>query len=495
MNSIQWASGSEEVRAAVEGALLGNLDTNPTVEILRDNPRRRIFNLRDPDAQPLFVKQYRVATGRHRLRERIKDLLRQSPAERELRALRHLFSAGLAVPEPLGFGRLDTGDYLLVLPCYEGSSLELSPRGERWRSDLSEVGRVVGDFHRAGFVHRDLHAGNVLLTEAGPLIIDVQRVTRAKSEASRRADLGWLLAALALNTSTPDLLRLAEAARGFSRPWNSATREELRALVRAARARREEQARSRTRRSLRPGRRFERLKIAGGRGLALRPLTQGTVEEILSAYGSAESPGEAGRSRVDVEGRSFEVGEYLAEGFFADIVEATRGSGARRCWRAGHGLAARGIPALLPVAFVDWRSAGLPSRSALITEEPEGLIRPDDFLREKGGATALCDALLKLVLAMHRRGIAHDALTLDAIGLRRAEGQVEALITGLEGVRFRGTLSDEQRAEMLKDFDASLEGVIDPALRRDFLQSYSQRLPFKAKPELRDRLLQSVPEA
>ncbi len=494
MNSIQWASGSEEVRAAVEGALLGDLDTNPAVEILRDNPRRRIFILREPDAQPLFVKQYRVATGRHRLRERIKDLLRQSPAERELRALRNLFSAGLAVPEPLGFGRIDTGDYLLVLPCLEGCSLELSPRGERWRSDLSAVGRVVGDFHRAGFVHNDLHAGNVLPTEAGPLIIDVQRVTRAKSEASKRADLGWLLAALAPNTSTPDLLRLAEAAREFSRPWNSATREELRALVRATRARREEQARSRTRRSLRPGRRFARLKIAGGRGLVLRPHTQGAVEEILSAYESAELPGEAGRHRVEVEGRCFEVSGFLAEGFFADLVDAMRGSGARRCWCAGHGLAARGIPALLPVAFVDWRGAGLPSRSVLITEEPEGLIRPDDLLREEGGAVALCDALLDLILAMHRRGVCHDAFELDAIGLQRVEGRVVALVTDFEGVRFCGALSDDQRGEMLKALCESLRDLFGAELERALIERYAERIPFKAKPELREALLQSISE-
>jgi hypothetical protein len=157
---VEWQAGDVELGrgVAAELARLGAPDCR--ARELRDNPRRRILRVDHPSRGPLLVKQFRLGSGRHRGRERLKAWLRRSPARREWRNLLALRAAGVAVPEPLAFGRLESGDRLVVMSFCAGellsAAVRLAPPARR--AALSAVARAISGLHAAGFVHGDLHA-------------------------------------------------------------------------------------------------------------------------------------------------------------------------------------------------------------------------------------------------------------------------------------------------------------------------------------------------
>lgn len=91
-------------------------------------------------------------------------------AFREWRMLQRLWQDGLPVPQPVAAGWRRQGlSYRADLATVRiPGALPLSVRlaaGER--IDWEGVGRVLGEFHRAGACHADLNAHNILLDAAG----------------------------------------------------------------------------------------------------------------------------------------------------------------------------------------------------------------------------------------------------------------------------------------------------------------------------------------
>ena len=108
---------------------------------------------------------------------------RTTPLENEVRAHLRLAEEGLAVPE-LCFGRAlrrAVGFQLeLVTRFVPGRTLLEVLDGARHlglspRASLRDVGRLIRSMHDLGFVHGDLHPGNLLFPSAGggPLVLDL----------------------------------------------------------------------------------------------------------------------------------------------------------------------------------------------------------------------------------------------------------------------------------------------------------------------------------
>lgn len=480
MTRPRWRSGGDAVQGAVE-RWLAQAPGAPEARVLHDNPRRRVVALAGGEAGELLVKHFRLGSGRHRLRDRWKVRLGWSPAEREEGALRALHDAGVAVPEPLGRAELDGGDALLVLRFLPGVSLLealAAPARER-RALLRSLGETVAALHRAGFAHGDLHAGNVRVTPAGAFLLDLQHARRGAGEAARRADLGWLDYSLWGRASASDRLRLRAAALGVRPPLDAAARDALRAVARAAEARAADHARSRTRRALRPGRLAVRVRLGGLRGLRQRELPEAALARLLEAHAAASGEqvmkeGPRGRLTALQEGaRRVVVKESCAGGAARALADLVRGSAARRAWRGGHGLRARGLAAAEPLAFVEERRFGAPVRSWVVLADlrpaPDGLeaaaLAPEQALA----------AMTRLLVGLHRRGVDHGDLkctNLHLVGPSR-----EPHLVDLEGVRFR-RLSDEKRLAALAQLNASLPDAVPAAARRRAFARYAAALPF-----------------
>ena len=87
------------------------------------------------------------------------------------------------------------------------------------RSAVSAL--CVTRIHEAGFVHGDLHSGNVLWTEAGPVLLDLQHARRSRSRRARNRDLGDLDYSLWRHASLADRMRLRAAALGVTPPFDA----------------------------------------------------------------------------------------------------------------------------------------------------------------------------------------------------------------------------------------------------------------------------------
>jgi len=482
MTTLAWRSGDAALRGALERWRIGALPEH----VLSDNPRRRLVRLSDPAAGALLVKQFRVGSGRHRLRERTKRWLGRGQAEREERALRALHAAGVPVPEPLGFALREDGDALLVLRFVPGVALEtaLAAAPAERRLLLARLGEVVAALHGAGWVHGDLHRGNVLVAGGAPLLLDVQRARRTRSAGARRADLGQLDYSLWERASLPDRIRLRAAALGVRRPFGDAARSALRAVGGAAEARAAAHARSRTRRALRSGRAQAAARVGSLRGLRVRELAAEDLAALVAAHAAAHAAGDARALQSDARARlsRLEIGELRVvvkesryRGVGRGLADALRGSAGQRAWRAGHGLRARNVGAARPLAFLEERRLGVPVRSLVVLED----LRPAPDALEASGREpeAVALALAELALRLHRRGVDHGDLKCTNVHLA-GPPPFEARLVDLEGVRFRRRLSDASRIEALAQLNASLPDHVPPEARRRAFARYCAGLPF-----------------
>lgn len=478
--SVAWRAGEPGVCAAVESALAGAA-TQGAVRVLHDNPRRRLLRL-ESDGGTLLAKHFKTASGRHAAREWVKRWLGRSPASREWRHLVHARAAGASVPEPLALGRLPGGDEVLVTRFVEGELLAdaLRAAAPERRERLRAVGRAVARLHAAGLEHRDLHAGNVLVGSGGAAILDLQHARQRRGAAARARDLGQLDYSLWRRASATDRLRLACAA--LDRHRTASDRERLRAVGRAARARAESHARSRTRRALRAGRLHARARVGDLAGLRLRELDARDLEAALAAHRDArgaallEADGRSRVSAVRAGERAAIVKEYPPRGFARALADAVRGSPARRGWRAGHGLLARGIGAARPLAYLERRAWGVPVRSFFVMEDVRPA--PDALTAVHEKPADALDALVRLVVALHRRGVDHGDLKATNVFLRDGPRGLDPLLVDLEGVRFRRALDEPRRVQALAELNASLPDVFPVELRRAAFGRYARAHPF-----------------
>lgn len=482
---MDWQAGDPDAQRAVARWLETGNGT-----VLYDGPHRRIVRIEGEGSAALLVKHFRVGSSRHPLRERLRAFAGVSPADREWRALHALSRAGLSVPRPLALGRLASGDRLLAMAFVEARPLVAALDQTPARRELiRQLGEAVAALHASGFVHGDLHHGNVLAAPGGPLLVDLQRTRSRRSAAARRRDLAHLDHSLAPYLSTADRVRLRAAALGLARPFGPMARAAIRAAGEASRQRAFVHAASRRRHVLRPGRAFATVRCGAARGLRLRELAGDLVPQAIVAHQAALAAGDArvldrddhtALCAVTIGAHRIVSKEARARGLARAIADGVRGSPGRRAWLAGHGLRMLGIGAAAPLAYVEWTRAGLPVRSLVLFED----LRPDAGAHQVLEAApeptrdAALDALLVLLLRLHRAGADHGDLKASNVLLHATTAGFEPHLVDLEGVRFRRHLSDASRIRALAQLNASIGDALAPGPRERFFARYAQALRF-----------------
>jgi len=476
MTAARWTHGDAALGRAVAAAL-----TTPQATLLRDNASRMLWRVQGPSFD-VAVKRFRVTTGRHVLRERIKAAIGRAPALREWRALETMRGAGLAVPAPLALGTLPDGDRLLVSEWIDGAPLAraldapATTRAER----IAALAACVHRVHEAGWVHGDLHAGNVVVRDGAPVLLDWQHARRTRAAPARRRDLARLEFALSRLVSRGRRMRLRRIVLGAR-----ATDDAILAAGRAADRRARDHARSRTEKACRPGAVARRIRAGAARGLALRDVDAGALEALLAAHAESVRARDARvldaseRARVTAQslaGRAVVVKETPFRGVARALADLARGSAARRAWRGGHGLRARGIGAALPLALLERRVLGVPVASWIVLED----LRPAPvaaFASHEDPARVL-DALARLAIRLHRAGVDHGDLKATHVFLARDGERLDPRLIDLEGVRFRTALPDARRMRALAELNASLPDAFPAGARCRVFARYAAALPF-----------------
>lgn len=466
---------ARESLAPALGAIAAGGDSH--LELLREKPgRRRLLRTSLPDGRGCFVKHFLPTGGRHRVREWLKRRLGLATELREWRALERLHRAGVAVPEPLALVALPDGGRLLAMRELAGRPLThaLAAAPAARRRLVVSVGRLVAALHAAGMTHRDLHRENVFVTDEGPVLVDLQLALPSRRRAARLRDVGELDRSLADHLSLADRVRLRAAALGLERPFGPRERSALRAAGHAAQRRAHAHFRSRTRRALRPGRLYAPVELEGDRGLCTRGVAEASLRAALARR-------DGGQRAAVPTGDGPLRALHWGSGGLRCLADAFRGSPARRAWRAGHGLRARGIAAARPRAFAERRRLGVPVASWLVVEAIEPRHSPEAWLAH-GDAAALARAVSGLAIALHWGDVRWRRLALDRLAVDDSRPAPTLRPAELDGVSFPRRLAEARRIEDLAALNAALPETLSDGLRRAGFDRYALAVPFAQPP-------------
>jgi tRNA A-37 threonylcarbamoyl transferase component Bud32 len=430
-------------------------------------------------------------------------------AAREQRNGRALLDHGVRTPVPVGWlpatkargaqsltlrvaGARDLADAWAALPDAVTTN-DPGPRRRAASHLLVAAGHEIGALHRAGFVHGDLHARNLLVDDGGAVwVADLARLRRG-GRAARDSDLHALWHHFASRTMPRE--RLAFLIAHGDLPLDRAKRHRrLRRLAAAAEDSRQRFLRHHERRCDGSGREFERFRRGAGaaacRGVVSRLVAGETRESLLRLLAGGplfELPKRleaAGAVRVHrrADGSSEvwrlaakDAASAIAVKWFDDrgaLRRALRGSRARRAWRSAFRLRMAEVAAPGALLFAESATARKRPCSALVTEFAGPAALLDAHVAAVGAAAArpaLC-AVARLIARLHDEGLSHRDLKAQNLLVLPDSGVV--LVDG-DGLARRPP-SLERVARDLMRLNASFrdDGAAMMRARLDFVADY-----------------------
>lgn len=420
--------------------------------IVKHGPHRTVYRVALPGLD-CHIKQNRLLGPRAWLRE----LVRPAKAHIEYDRARAVAARGIATIQPLAVGYhppwAGPGDSFLVSRTLDGTvpldawihdvfPHDAPARQTRVRQEVAhELGRFMAQVHQAGVVHRDLHAGNLLLRLDGDgrpcfFLIDLHavHVGPALHQAQGEANLVLLNRWFALRAGRTDRRRFWES---YTRMWQP---HAPRFKVSVAAARQEEDTwrsnlefwRKREQRCLKNNRYYRRIKSAGLTGFAVTDLEASTLESLVvdpdapfQRLGTAlikDSPSSTVTAvPVSLGGVSATAiyKRFRVTGRTAPWLALLRRPPALRSWYFGHGLRERGLPTPRPLLVLYRRRRGLHHEGYLLTEMVPDAIDLRTLVERLGGLPETerradlrrhIAGLAKLIRELHHRGLAHRDL-------------------------------------------------------------------------------------
>ena len=146
---------------------------------------------------------------------------RLEQVEHEALATLMAAQAGVRVPEIVSAGLGPQGDALLVTRRPDLTPLELASPEEVSDELLAELWREVARLHAAGISHGRLNAGNVIVVDGEPMLVDLSAATLGAPQSALDMDVAELLVSCCVLVGPDRALREAVDA-GWSEPMSRA---------------------------------------------------------------------------------------------------------------------------------------------------------------------------------------------------------------------------------------------------------------------------------
>jgi tRNA A-37 threonylcarbamoyl transferase component Bud32 len=486
---------------------LGSLAGAPGVTVVKENTVRTV--LRVPfGGGTLILKRYH-SRG---LLEAAKSLVRSRPRT-EWRIARAMEAVGLPAVRAVLMGERRRGGVLregfFATEEVTGGSAVVPWLVERFagrpedpgrRALLFGLARLVRRFHDAGFVHGDLHGGNLLVTgEPGAAeirILDLHTV-RGPGRVSRRARFGnvaKLLHSLGTVTAGADRAVFLDDYEGAAPVLGG--REALPAIEAAIGRLELRRLASRSKRCVKQSTTFTNERIGHFRMWRRREVPSwaplhAVGDHLLSAWRKTPEvlkhsrrsilsrqvlPGSVEQARVVVkETRCRSTLDWLK-----NVFRTVRGL---KSFVNGNALAVRGVPVARPLAALVAGRWPIRGGSWLIMEDLCDLTRIDLFvLKRYAGAltpavraekVSLVKAFGRFVGDLHRRGIYHgDMKAVNVFVMRAADGTFGFRLVDYDRVRFGRRVSRRRRVKNLAQIAASVAVLVTKTDRLRFFRAY-----------------------
>ena len=417
-----WAVPPEdELRAVADALVRGVLPEGATV--IKENRPRSVWAVPDV-AGGLLIKHYRV-----RGKDALRALVTPGRAEREFRAMETLCTVGLPTVRPLGYADRRQGAWLkeawfigrLVPEAQTLGEAMAAGHVDPWVLALQAAG-VVARLHDHDVWHRDLHAGNLLLTQDDELlIIDLHSMWRVPSVTlrMRTGNLAHLL------HSMRAWIHLDDAPR-FVSEYARVRGERIDVLlprVRAALERFEtDYVRGRSARCMRNSSEFVGETGPGVRVHRLRRYERELLEHDLADHervareGGPALLGDAPRcrvSRVDDPNGARVVKHYLDRGLFPSWRVRLGLGKARSAWHAARRCDVVGVPTATALALREDRDGS----AYLVTDEVPQAVSLETYAQDLIGEEATAERRRVAFIVGHivgrlsRAGLRHDDMS------------------------------------------------------------------------------------
>jgi tRNA A-37 threonylcarbamoyl transferase component Bud32 len=496
---IEWKAGAPELKEAIEAALPSAIERDVPVH---QSSMRALYRLplqmgdaatASPSAaREVMIKLYTPRGGMRGLRDRAKKRLGRFAADREWNALAEMQRLGLPAPTPRARGRIQGGSEFVAMEVIQGEPLAVALDREMMRMDRAEgdanadpglamlvrLSDSVHALHRLGFVHGDLHAGNILASPERLVLIDLQRLCPLESDEARLADWARLCFSLERTTkregAAAELRSLAE----LGPELDQAMTEFL-----------ADHQRGRVRRFHHPGGAWKRLRVSAfGTAWvdtsAESPLDADALGQLLSedrAEGEIDVRRD-GRVRIwtaTAASRRFVCKRVDTGSASRAVADIFRGSSGERAFRLGQADSLISSRASRPVAWISRKTLGIPRTSWLLMEHVGetdlDAFRPASPTEARNVSFALVDWIAE----QHARGLGHGDL--KAGNLRIAlEGDTPRFhLVDLNDLTGPSKVDEADRIAALTQLNAALdETQFEASLRTQALARYAERLPF-----------------
>ena len=416
------------------------------------------------ECQGLFIKTFRLSPV-----ERLKALFKPTKAKREWNALLMLHKRGINVPRPVAYGKHNRTE-IIVLELINGKSLSLV-NPEQLRSLIPKIAHNIKLLHEAGFFHKDLHLGNILVSNDEVILIDFHR-NRFYPQGLPTKKRIWDIACLLYDIKDEELRKLFLQNYGISHLEDAVCKAIEKVELRQIRHIRES--------CFKNSSDFRKINLKKLKGWCRKEIEIDTLESIIEKHKRVLSEGndevkKATRrtavTLIHIHGKRYCVKEYRFPSAYLRLKELFRLPKPRRAWLNGNILYSKGM-GMKPLALLEWRDFLILREAYLVFESPPQFTELPAAFRETQEKGGLLKAVVKFLNKLGKMKVFHKDLKAHHILVAKGPEGWSCVLIEPEDVTFGRKIKFKTHLRYLKQLHSTCPSWIPYLTRLRFLSLY-----------------------